>query len=551
MKKIFLAFLIWTALAFNAIAADTKITALTADGSPTTDDLIPTVNDPSGTPANKKVTLADLKTLMTTGLTIGTNVQAYDADLDYLSGFTPTANVKTILNAADYAAIRTALGLTIGTNVQAYDADLTTYAGITPAANVQTFLGAANYAAMKTQLSLTIGTDVQAYDADLTTYAGITPTAAVQDFLDDTWSDDQVWIAASSSAGAPTTIPDCQDSGGNHLNYNQSTNGLSCGTSASGAGGWTDGGPNIYTTTTTDFVGIGTTNPISALQVVGTITATQVSGNGTGPMLMTGGNVGIGTSTAIGTLMFVSTTGGTVDNAGAGDVYIQHNLEVDGTVYMSACSGAGCATAGGWTDGGTNVYTTTTTDTVGIGTTTPNSASLEIVKQGSTPPLKISATASGNGNLLTVTSGGNVGIGTYSPQKKFHIYSTDSSADFQIQDTGSNHYTEGQIWTDQGEALDTGCAGSAVNDGSPNSRCYINQNLNAPLFLQTNGTPRISIIGDGNVGIGTASAGANIVVANSPAHTSQTLCVGTGGCIGYCSGGLAAVCGSCTCLTHP
>lgn len=39
--------------------ADLKITGLTADTSPTSDDLIPTVNDPAGTPANKKVTLGN------------------------------------------------------------------------------------------------------------------------------------------------------------------------------------------------------------------------------------------------------------------------------------------------------------------------------------------------------------------------------------------------------------------------------------------------------------------------------------------------------------
>lgn len=40
--------------------ADQKITQLTPDTAPTTDDVIVTVNDPGGTPANKKVTLGNL-----------------------------------------------------------------------------------------------------------------------------------------------------------------------------------------------------------------------------------------------------------------------------------------------------------------------------------------------------------------------------------------------------------------------------------------------------------------------------------------------------------
>lgn len=44
---------------------------------------------------------------------------------------TSSANVFSVLGAADYAAIRSLLGLVIGTNVQAYDADLTTWGGKT------------------------------------------------------------------------------------------------------------------------------------------------------------------------------------------------------------------------------------------------------------------------------------------------------------------------------------------------------------------------------------------------------------------------------------
>jgi hypothetical protein len=77
-----------------------------------------------------------------------------------LSGALLATNNLSDLN--NTATARTNLGVAIGTNVQAYDADLTT-------------LGAGGSAA-RSFLGLAIGTDVQAYDADLATIAGLTPT---------------------------------------------------------------------------------------------------------------------------------------------------------------------------------------------------------------------------------------------------------------------------------------------------------------------------------------------------------------------------------------
>ncbi|MFH0987982.1 MAG: tail fiber domain-containing protein [Parcubacteria group bacterium] len=111
------------------------------------------------------------------GLLIGTNVQAYDADLTTYAGITPSVNIQSLLGSADYDAARTNLSLVVGTNVQAYDADLTTYAGITPSANIQTLLNSANFTAARSNLGLAINSDVQAYDAELSAIAGLTSAA--------------------------------------------------------------------------------------------------------------------------------------------------------------------------------------------------------------------------------------------------------------------------------------------------------------------------------------------------------------------------------------
>jgi len=149
------------------------------------------------------------------GLVIGTDVQAYDAELAAIAGLTSAADKgiyftgsgsasvfdlssfgRTLAGSADAAAARSSLSLVVGTDVQAYDAELAAIAGLTSDANKgiyftgsgaaatydlssfgRTLAGSADAAAARSSLGLVIGTDVQAYDAELAAIAGLTSAA--------------------------------------------------------------------------------------------------------------------------------------------------------------------------------------------------------------------------------------------------------------------------------------------------------------------------------------------------------------------------------------
>lgn len=106
-----------------------------------------------------------------------------DADLATLAvpaSTTISAFGATLVDDADATTARSTLGLIIGTNVQAYDADLATIAGLTATTDniMQAKAGAwasRTLAQLMTDLAA-LGTTFQPLDSDLTTIAGLTAT---------------------------------------------------------------------------------------------------------------------------------------------------------------------------------------------------------------------------------------------------------------------------------------------------------------------------------------------------------------------------------------
>ena len=113
------------------------------------------------------------------GLTTAADKMIYTTALDTYAVTSLSSFGRSLVDDADAATARTTLGLVIGTNVQAYDAQLADVAGLTPTdgnfivGNGTNFV-AESGATARASLGLTIGTDVQAYDADTAKYDDVT-----------------------------------------------------------------------------------------------------------------------------------------------------------------------------------------------------------------------------------------------------------------------------------------------------------------------------------------------------------------------------------------
>ncbi len=351
-------------------------------------------------------TASDARTSL--GLAIGTNVQAYDADLTAIAALVSAADKlpyatgagtwsltdfsafgRTLVDDADATTARATLGLTIGTNVQAYDAELAALAGLTSAANkVPYFTGSgtadvADFSAYGRSL-----VDDANAGAALTTL-GV--TAFVQTLLDDASA-----AAFKTTLGLATvaTSADAGDlSAGTLLSarISGSYTGIT-GTGALNAGSITSGFGTIDIGADALTCGAVTCTTIACGAITGsgnitlashTVTADKLVSTGTGGILVSGTTTSFAASTGL-------------------NLYYETDT---GIATISPVSAGSTSIAMGTSDSGTyrNKFTISATGLAVLGDATGGVGALSIVRTAADGVYGMSASVSDGGALSRIT----------------------------------------------------------------------------------------------------------------------------------------------------
>ncbi len=138
------------------------------------------------------------------GLAIGSNVQAWDADLDALAGVTTAADKVPYFTGSHAAAVTSLTSVArtlIGQSTQALMR--TTGLGTTTVGDAVAV--ASDAAAARTAIGTVIGTDVQAYDAELAALAGLTSAANAVPVFTGSGTAGLVTLTASTLVGMGST----------------------------------------------------------------------------------------------------------------------------------------------------------------------------------------------------------------------------------------------------------------------------------------------------------------------------------------------------------
>jgi hypothetical protein len=249
-----------------------------------------------------------------------------------------------------------------------------------------------------------------------------------------------------------------------------------------------------------------------------------VAGNkldvGIGKFVMDGvtGNVGIGSSVPQLKLDVEGSVYVGNGNIGVGSSAPAQKVDVVGTVRATAFIGDGAGLTGlpgGWTRTGTNVYVTTSSDNVGIGTSVPLSK-LDLVGSGTTSATRsLVIRDSTRTATVTVLDNGYVGIGTNAPGAALDVVGDirttgwglkvfDSTGVFRagLSDISGN-YTG--IWGDgNGAAVNPAIAIKADNTGLGTTVPRAKLDVEGSVYF-----------GNGNVGIGSSAPQSMLDVAGT------------------------------------